>query len=62
MGGKNSLNESPKKQILTAIRTENEAIGKRLACILPIIEAIRASQRGIDIMLTDLEAKLNKAQ
>jgi len=50
-----------RKQIrafLAAIRTENNAIAKRLACILPIVASIRASQLGIDLILTDLEEKI----
>ncbi|GAH92739.1 unnamed protein product [marine sediment metagenome] len=48
------------KAFLAAVREENNAIGKRLACILPIVASIRASQLGIDLMITELEEKLGK--
>ncbi|GAI60276.1 unnamed protein product, partial [marine sediment metagenome] len=48
------------KAFLAAVREENNAIGKRLACILPIVASIRASQLGIDLMITELDEKLGK--
>ncbi|MBA7602360.1 hypothetical protein ES703_09449 [subsurface metagenome] len=48
------------KACLAAIRTENNAIAKRLASIISLVGSARASQVGIDVMLTDLEEKLNK--
>ncbi|MBA7472804.1 hypothetical protein ES707_08136 [subsurface metagenome] len=58
-----TLEEQEKKQIkacLAKIRTENNAIAKRLASIISLVGSARASQVGIDVMLTDLEEKLNK--
>ena len=48
------------KAFLEAIRTENNAIAKRLASIISLVGSARASQVGIGVMLTDLEEKLNK--
>jgi hypothetical protein len=49
---------SPEEQrIIEAIRTENNAIANRLASIIAIVKSTRASQLGIDIMLTDLEER-----
>ena len=48
------------KAFLAAIRTENNAIANRLASIISLVGSARASQVGIDVMLTDLEEKLNK--
>ncbi|MBA7610465.1 hypothetical protein ES703_17673 [subsurface metagenome] len=53
--------EKEKKQLrgfLSAIRTENNSIGKRLACIIPIIASIRASQVGIELIIQEFEKKL----
>jgi len=58
-----SIIKQEKKQLrgfLAAIRTENETIGKRLACILPIVASIRASQLGIELTLSEFEKKLGK--
>ncbi|GAI85505.1 unnamed protein product, partial [marine sediment metagenome] len=41
-----------------AIRTENNTIAKRLASIIVIVKSMRASQLGIDLMITDLEEKI----
>ncbi len=50
---------SPEEQrIIAAVRTENKAIGKRLASITAIVKSTRASQLGIDVMLTDLEENI----
>lgn len=46
------------RAFLAAIRTENKAIGNRLASIITIVGSARASQLGIDVMLTDLEEKI----
>ena len=46
------------KAFLEAIRTENNAIANRLASIIAIVKSTRASQLGIDIMLTELEEKI----
>lgn len=53
--------DKERKQIrafLATIRTENNAIGEGLAGIIRTVGAIRASQLGIDLMITELEAKL----
>jgi len=52
-----------KKQIkagLATIRTENNAIGKRLGSMIAIVRSMRASQLGIDVMITEFEEKLGK--
>lgn len=52
-----------KKQLqgfIDCIRTENEAIGKRLASMISLVGSLRASQLGIGLILTDLEKKLKK--
>ncbi|MBA7500357.1 MAG: hypothetical protein GH144_01240 [Clostridia bacterium] len=46
------------KAFLSEIRTQNNAIGKRLASITAIVKSMRASQLGIDVMLTDLEEEI----
>ncbi|MQY69758.1 MAG: hypothetical protein GH145_02705 [Firmicutes bacterium] len=46
------------KGFLSEIRTQNNAIGKRLASIIAIVSSMRASQLGIDVMLTDLEENM----
>lgn len=51
-----------KKQLrvfIACLRTENDAIGVKLAKMIPLIGNIRASQLGIDLILRELEAKLN---
>jgi len=51
-----------KKQLqafIDCLRDENDAIGVKLAEMIPLIGNIRASQLGIDLMLSELEAKLN---
>jgi len=63
MGKEARLNKllQERKQIkssLEAIRTENNAIANRLASIIVIVGSTRASQVGIDVMLTDLEEKI----
>jgi len=58
-----STKKQEKEQIkgcLATIRTENNAIAKRLASIIVIVGSTRASQLSIDAMITDLEKKLNK--
>lgn len=57
---KNILKQEKKqiKACLAAIRTENNAIAKRLASIIVIVGSTRASQVGIDVMITDLEEKI----
>ncbi|MBA7609101.1 hypothetical protein ES703_16288 [subsurface metagenome] len=60
---KQDIKKQKKKQIkvcLARIRTENNAIAKRLASIIVIVGSTRASQLGIDAMITELEAKLKK--
>lgn len=52
-----------KKQLrgfLAAIRTENTAIGKQLASVTAIVGAMRASQLGIELIISELEEKLGK--
>lgn len=46
------------KAFLSEIRSQNNAIGKGLARIIVIIGSMRASQLGIDVMITDLEEKI----
>jgi len=46
------------KALLKAIRTENNAIAKRLASIIVIVGSTRASQVGIDVMISDLQEKI----
>lgn len=46
------------KGLLEAIRTENNVIRKHLTSMISFIETTRASQLGIDIMISDLEEKL----
>ncbi|GAI91317.1 unnamed protein product [marine sediment metagenome] len=56
-----SIIDKERKQIrafLAAVREENSAIGKRLASMVSLIGTTRASQLGIDLMITDLEEKL----
>ncbi|GAI96205.1 unnamed protein product [marine sediment metagenome] len=56
-----SIIDKERKQVkafLAAIRTENNAIAKRLASIIVIVGSTRASQLGIDLMITELEEKL----
>ena len=58
--GERSKMKEEQKQIrafLAAVRTENNAIAKRLASIMAIVKSTRASQRGIDIMLTEIEER-----
>ena len=59
--GERSKMKQEQKQIkafLEAVRTENNAIAKRLASIIAIVKSMRAGQLGIDIMLTDLEENI----
>ncbi len=59
--GERSKMKEEQKQIrafLAAVRTENNAIAKRLASIIAIVKSMRASQLGIDVMISDLEEKL----
>ncbi len=56
-----SIIDKERKQVrafLATIRTENNAIAKRLASIIAIVKSTRASQLGIDVMLTDLEENI----
>jgi len=46
------------KATLASIRVENTAIGKQLASMVSLISSARASQLGIDLMITDLEEKI----
>ncbi|MBA7701181.1 MAG: hypothetical protein GH144_04525 [Clostridia bacterium] len=46
------------KATLESIRVSNNAIGKELTGTIKIVGSIRASQLGIDLMLTDLEEKI----
>lgn len=48
------------KAVLGAIRTENNNLGKRLACIITLIGSARSSQLGIEVILSEFEAKLSK--
>lgn len=48
------------KATLASIRVENTAIGKQLASMICLISSARASQLGIDVMITELEARLGK--
>ena len=49
---------TPEEQrIIAAIRTENNAIAKRLAIITAIVKSTRAGQLGIDVMLTEENLK-----
>lgn len=48
------------KAILATMRTENNSIANRLASIVAIVGSTRASQVGIDVMISELEAKLKK--
>ncbi len=43
------------KGFLSEIRSQNNAIANRLASIIAIVKSTRASQVGIDIMITDLQ-------
>lgn len=54
-----------KKQLqafIDCLREENNAIGKRLASMIATIGSARASQLGIDLMLTELEKKLSPSE
>jgi hypothetical protein len=58
--GERSKMKQEQKQIkatLESIRVNNNAIGKHLASIIAIVKSTRASQRGIDIMLTEIEER-----
>lgn len=46
------------KATLESIRVENSATGKQLASMVSLLASIRASQLGIDLMITELEEKL----
>lgn len=46
------------KGFLSEIGSQNNAIGKHLASLISLIGSVRASQLGIDIMLTDLEENI----
>lgn len=46
------------KGFIQAIRTENNAIGKRLASVIAIVGSLRTSQLGINVILEELEKKL----
>jgi len=51
-----------KKQLqafIDCLRIENDAIGKKLAEMIPLVSSIRANQLGIELMLKELETKLN---
>lgn len=55
--------DKEKKQLrafIDCLRTENNAIGKELAKMIKLVANTRTSQLGIDLMLTELEAKLKK--
>jgi len=55
--------DKEKKQfqaLIDSLRTENNAIGHELAKMIKLVANTRASQLGIDMMLTDLEEKLKK--
>lgn len=45
---------------LAAIRTENNSIGQELAKIIEIVGNIRASELGIDLIISKLEDLLKK--
>jgi len=60
-----------KKEILTkeqkqfrafidSLQTENNAIGHELSKMIKLVANVRASQLGIDMMLTDLREKFLK--
>ncbi|MQY58857.1 MAG: hypothetical protein GH144_04505 [Clostridia bacterium] len=57
---KNILSNERKqiRAFLAAIRTENNAVANRLASIIAIVKSTRASQLGIDVMITDLEENM----
>jgi uncharacterized protein YlxW (UPF0749 family) len=57
-GGEIKQEREQVKTFLSEIRTQNNAIAKRLASIIVIIGSTRASQLGIDVMLTDLEENI----
>jgi len=48
------------RAFLATIRTENNAIGKRLAGMIVIFKSIRATHLEIDFMLTQFEKKVKK--
>jgi len=55
--------DKEKKQLqalIDSLRTENNAIGHELSKMIKLVANVRASQLGIDMMLTDLEKKLKK--
>lgn len=55
--------DKERKQIrafIACMREENNAISKGLASMIRIVGAVRASQLGIDLMITELERKLGK--
>ena len=50
-----------KKQLrafIGCLREENNALGNKLAEMIPLVSNIRAHQLGIELMLKELEAKL----
>jgi len=57
-GGEIEQEKEQIKGFLSEIRSQNNAIGKRLASMIAIARSTRASQLGIDLMLTDLEEKI----
>lgn len=55
--------DKEKKQLqafIDSLRSESNAIGSELAKMIKLVANVRASQLGIDMMLTELEKKLKK--
>ena len=53
--------EKEKKQLqayIDCLRGKNDAIGVKLAGMIPLVASIRESQLGIDLILRELEKKL----
>ena len=48
------------KAFIGCLRTESDAIGKQLSSMISIIASVRANQLGINVILTELEKKLEK--
>lgn len=59
---KTVITKKPKQlqAFIDCLRDESNTIGNELAKMIPLISNLRASQLGIDLMLTELEAKLKK--
>ena len=57
-GGEIEQEREEIKGFLSEIRSQNNDIGKDLASLISLIGSARASQLGIDVMLTDLEEKI----